>query len=74
MFERRRLSIEQAVQEARHLAGSGHRTIDLVTGEIATDRFRRLRLRGDAGDPRSHRHSPHQPEPGSAVDVSNSGA
>jgi 2-iminoacetate synthase len=38
-FERTRLSIEQAVQEARHLAGAGHRTIDLVTGEIATDRF-----------------------------------
>lgn len=38
-FDRRRLSIEQAVQEARHLAGAGHRTIDLVTGEIATDRF-----------------------------------
>ena len=38
-FDRTRLSIEQAVQEARHLAGLGHRTIDLVTGEIPTDRF-----------------------------------
>jgi len=38
-FERRRLTIEQAVAEAEHLARSGHRTIDLVTGEIATDRF-----------------------------------
>jgi 2-iminoacetate synthase len=37
--DRTRLSIEQAVQEAGHLASSGHRTIDLVTGEIATDRF-----------------------------------
>jgi len=34
-----RLSIEQAVQEARHLAALGHRSIDLVTGEVATDRF-----------------------------------
>ncbi len=38
-FARTRLSIEQAVQEAQHLARAGHRTIDLVTGEIATDRF-----------------------------------
>jgi 2-iminoacetate synthase len=38
-FDRSRLSIEQAVQEAKYLAGLGHRTIDLVTGEIATDRF-----------------------------------
>jgi 2-iminoacetate synthase len=38
-FVRTRLSIEQAVLEARYLADSGHRTLDLVTGEIATDRF-----------------------------------
>jgi len=38
-FARTRLSIDQAVQEAEHLAALGHRTIDLVTGEIATDRF-----------------------------------
>lgn len=38
-FARTRLSIEQAVQEARHLTAAGHRTIDLVTGEVATDRF-----------------------------------
>jgi 2-iminoacetate synthase len=38
-FERMHLSIEQAAREARHLALAGHRTIDLVTGEIATDRF-----------------------------------
>lgn len=38
-FERTRLSIEQAVQEATQLAKLGHGTIDLVTGEIATDRF-----------------------------------
>jgi 2-iminoacetate synthase len=38
-FRRSRLSIEQAVREAEHLAADGHRTIDLVTGEIAADRF-----------------------------------
>lgn len=38
-FKRTHLSVELAVQEARYLARVGHRTIDLVTGEIATDRF-----------------------------------
>jgi len=38
-FERVRLSIDEAVREARQLTDLGHRTIDLVTGEIATDRF-----------------------------------
>ena len=38
-FGRTHLSVDLAVQEARFLATAGHRTIDLVTGEIATDRF-----------------------------------
>jgi len=38
-FERTRLTVEDAQHEARHLAAAGHRTIDLVTGEIATDPF-----------------------------------
>lgn len=38
-FERTRIGIEEAVENARHLAGQGHRTIDVVTPEIATDRF-----------------------------------
>jgi 2-iminoacetate synthase len=38
-FRRMRLSIPQAVLEAQHLVGRGHRTIDLVTGEIANDDF-----------------------------------
>jgi 2-iminoacetate synthase len=38
-FGRVRLSVDEAVQEARQLTDLGHRTIDLVTGEIATDRF-----------------------------------
>ncbi len=38
-IERTHQSIEQAVQEAKLLAQHGHRTIDLVTGEITTDRF-----------------------------------
>lgn len=37
--ERVKLSREAAVAEARALAASGHRTIDLVTGEIPTDPF-----------------------------------
>ena len=38
-FERKKLGIEEAVEEARHLVRQGHRTIDLVTSEISTDRF-----------------------------------
>jgi 2-iminoacetate synthase len=38
-FGRTRLSVDDAVREARQLTDAGHRTIDLVTGEIATDRF-----------------------------------
>ncbi|MCP4920050.1 MAG: radical SAM protein [Proteobacteria bacterium] len=36
---RRHLSVDDCVREAEHLVDQGHRTIDLVTGEIATDRF-----------------------------------
>jgi len=38
-FGRTSLSVDDAVREARQLTDLGHRTIDLVTGEIATDRF-----------------------------------
>ncbi|MFN7975538.1 MAG: radical SAM protein [Acidobacteriota bacterium] len=36
---RRKLSLDEAISEARVLESRGHRTIDLVTGEIPTDRF-----------------------------------
>jgi 2-iminoacetate synthase len=38
-YERNRLSIEEAVSEARALHSSGIRAIDLVTGEIPADPF-----------------------------------
>ena len=38
-FKRAKLRVDQALEEAWHLVGQGHRTIDLVTGEIPTDRF-----------------------------------
>ncbi|HJN76493.1 MAG TPA: radical SAM protein [Myxococcota bacterium] len=38
-IDRARLSVDGAVSEARHLVSAGHRMIDLVTGEIATDAF-----------------------------------
>lgn len=38
-FHRTTLSVEQAVTEARILAERGHRTLDLVTGEMPTNRF-----------------------------------
>ncbi len=38
-FDRKTLSREQACQEAQVLATRGFRSIDLVTGEIPTDRF-----------------------------------
>ncbi len=38
-FKRTTLDVEQAVCEARTLAEQGYRTLDLVTGEVPTDRF-----------------------------------
>jgi len=38
-FRRRRLTRDEALDEARALAERGHRTVDLVTGEVPTDRF-----------------------------------
>ena len=38
-FSRDRLDPEQATVEAEKLAATGHRWLDLVTGEVATDRF-----------------------------------
>lgn len=38
-FERTRLRAEEAVEQAQELAERGLRAIDLVTGEIPTDRF-----------------------------------
>lgn len=38
-FERYRLSVAEAVDEARVLESRGLRSIDLVTGEVPTDRF-----------------------------------
>ena len=38
-FKRAKLGVDQVLEEARHLVGQGHRTIDLVTGEIPTDCF-----------------------------------
>jgi len=38
-FKRRTLDVEQAISEARTLAERGYRTLDLVTGEVPTDRF-----------------------------------
>jgi 2-iminoacetate synthase len=39
VFTRTHLSTERAVNEARRLAEAGHRSIDLVTGEIPTGAF-----------------------------------
>lgn len=39
VFGRTRLRVEAAVEQADRLAGQGHRTIDLVTGEVTTDAF-----------------------------------
>ncbi|MFQ5747678.1 MAG: radical SAM protein, partial [Gemmatimonadota bacterium] len=38
-YERRTLDLEAAVRQAEVLAERGHRTIDLVTGEVAADPF-----------------------------------
>ncbi len=38
-FRRRTLNVEEAVAEAQTLAAGGHRTIDLVTGEVPTAPF-----------------------------------
>ncbi len=38
-FDRIVLDVNQALEEARHLVAQGHRTIDLVTGEVPTDSF-----------------------------------
>jgi 2-iminoacetate synthase len=38
-FKRTTLDVEEAVSEADTLADQGYRTLDLVTGEVPTDRF-----------------------------------
>jgi len=45
---RTKLSPDAIVREARALAGAGHRTIDLVSGEIPTERFVRDAVRAVA--------------------------